>query len=131
MILLNFSHPLADSQRAQIEALVGRSVDQIIQIPVQFDVTQSFIPQTEALVKAIPLTAEVLQTEQLLIVPPALNFITAILLAYLHGIMGHFPAILRMRPVTGSTPTEFEVAEIINLQLIRDKARTSRTGKQL
>ncbi|MFZ3071229.1 MAG: CRISPR-associated protein Csx15 [Anaerolineaceae bacterium] len=127
MILLNFSHPLTDSQRAQVEALVGRSVDQIIQIPVQFDVTQSFIPQTEALVKVIPLTSEVLQTEQLLVVSPALNFITAILLADLHGRMGYFPAILRMRPVTGSTPPAFEVAEIINLQSIRDKSRIFRT----
>ena len=33
------------------------------------------------------------------VVPPALNFITAVLLAELHGRMGYFPAIVRLRPV--------------------------------
>ena len=30
--------------------------------------------------------------------------------------MGYFPAIIRVRPVAGSTPPTYEVAEIINLQ---------------
>ncbi|HOB44046.1 MAG TPA: CRISPR-associated protein Csx15, partial [Bacillota bacterium] len=40
--------------------------------------------------------------------------------------MGHFPACVRIRPVAGSVPTQFEVAEIINLEAVRQEARTRR-----
>lgn len=47
-------------------------------------------------------------------------------LAELHGRMGHFPAILRMRPVAESAVTQYEVAEVINLQALREQARKRR-----
>jgi len=31
-----------------------------------------------------------------------------------------------LKPVPGSTPPRFEVAEVINLQAVRDEARTRR-----
>jgi hypothetical protein len=40
--------------------------------------------------------------------------------------MGYFPATLRLRPVAETTPPQFEVAEIINLQAVRDRARQMR-----
>jgi hypothetical protein len=40
--------------------------------------------------------------------------------------MGYFPPVLRLRPVAGSVPPQFEVAEILNLQAVRDRARGSR-----
>jgi hypothetical protein len=58
--------------------------------------------------------------------PPGLAPATAALLAELHGRMGYFPSILRLRPVSGTTPTRYEVAEIINLQALRDAARLQR-----
>ena len=122
MILLNFSHPLTSAQLAQIEALTGATVERVIPAPVQFDTQQPFVPQVQALLAQVPLTAEEWQTAPLVVVPPALNFITAVLLAELHGRMGYFPAIVRIRPVEGSLPPRFEVAEIINLQAIRDAA---------
>ena len=66
------------------------------------------------------------QTETILVNPPSYNFLTAALLAELHGRMGYFPPILRLRPFKDSLPPRFEVAEIINLQHIRDEARTRR-----
>jgi hypothetical protein len=48
------------------------------------------------------------------------------LLAELHGRMGHFPAVLRLRPVPDSNPPQFEVAEVINLQEVRDETRKRR-----
>jgi hypothetical protein len=59
---------------------------------------------------------------------PALAPAAAALLAELHGRMGYFPAIVRIRPVAGSTPPAYEVAEIINLQAVRDAARERRIG---
>mgnify|MGYP001335350054 CR=1 FL=1 len=49
-----------------------------------------------------------------------------VLLANLHGRMGYFPPILRMRPVEGAIPPRFELAEVINLQALRDAARKER-----
>ena len=37
MILLNFSHPLTDAQREQIEALTGDAITESRDIPAQFD----------------------------------------------------------------------------------------------
>jgi hypothetical protein len=126
MVLLNFSHPLTATQWAQLEALTGAGVERAIDAPAQFDNGRPFVPQVEAMLADVPITADEWQTLPILIVPPALNFITAVLLAELHGRMGYFPAIVRIRPVEGSLPLEYEVAEIINLQSVREAARLLR-----
>ena len=48
------------------------------------------------------------------------------MLAELHGRLGYFPPVLRLRPVEGALPPRFEVAEILNLQDVRDAARAKR-----
>ncbi len=58
--------------------------------------------------------------------PPGYAPATAVLLAEIHGCTGYFPAIVRLRPVAGTTPTRHEVAEVINQQAVRDAARTRR-----
>lgn len=126
MLLLNFSHPLTPAQLAQLAALTGAAVERVLAAPAQFDAAQPFVPQVEAMLAQVPLTAAEWQMAPLLIVPPALNFITAVLLAELHGRMGYFPAIVRLRPVAESLPPRFEVAEVINLQAAREKARQHR-----
>jgi hypothetical protein len=126
MILLNFSHPLPPAQLARVETLTGQPITQVITLAVQFDNDAPFLAQVQELVGRIPLTAEQYQTEPLLINPPSLNFITALLLAELHGRSGYFPPVLRTRPIPGSLPPQYEVAEILNLQAVRDAARTAR-----
>ncbi len=126
MILINFSHPFSPQQIAQIEVLSGQSIDQVIDIAVQFDNLKPFLPQLQDLVTNIPLDPKSLQTEPVLVNPPTLNFITALLVAELHGRMGYFPSILRVRPVPESLPTQYEIAEILNLQDVRDSARKRR-----
>jgi hypothetical protein len=66
------------------------------------------------------------QTLSLLVNPPSLNFIAVALLAELHGRCGYFPAHLRIRPVQGSIPPQYEVAEVLDLQSVRDAARNRR-----
>ncbi len=126
MLLLNFSHPLTPEQVSQIEKLTGQPVAETRQVPVQFDHQQPFAPQVEEVVSACQLTPEEWQTQAILINPPSLNVIVATLLAELHGRMGYFPPVVRLRPVAGSTPTRYEVAEVINLQEVRDQARRRR-----
>jgi hypothetical protein len=126
LLILNFSHPLTPDHLAQIEGLVGEHVDEVRDIPAQLDHQQTFVPQVEALVDACSLTPQEWQTTPLLVIPPALNFIAVALLAALHGRMGYFPDCLRLRPVTNTRPLRYEVAEILDLQAVRDAARGKR-----
>ncbi len=126
MLILNFSHPLTAEQIAQIEALTDAAVDEVRDIPTQFDVGQPFAPQAVALADRCGLSPEAWQTTPLLIIPPALNFIAVVLLAELHGRMGYFPPVVRTRPVAGALPPRYEVAEILDLQSVRDEARQRR-----
>lgn len=126
MMILNFSHPLTGEQLEQIEALTRSKVVEVRDVQSQFDTDRPFVPQVEELVEACGLTPEEWQTLPILVVPPALNFIAVTLLADLHGRMGYFPPVVRIKPVRGAVPPRYEVAEVINLQEVRDKARTKR-----
>lgn len=126
MILLNFSHPLTSSQKEQIESLTGQTLDKVLDLAVHFDNQLPFIPQLEALMENIPLSPAQWQNEPIPINPPSLNFITALLIAELHGRMGYFAPIVRLRPKAGSLPPQYEVAEILNLNEVRERARTHR-----
>ena len=126
MLLLNFSHPLTEAQKQQIEALTGEKISEVREIPAQMETGEPFVPQIRAMVDAVGLDAQAWQSTPILIVPPALNFSAAVLLAHLHGRMGYFPPIVRLRPVPDALPPRFEVAEIINLQAEREQARRLR-----
>lgn len=126
MLLLNFSHPLTPEQLAQTEALTGQAITQVIPLFTQFDLNAPFGPQVEALLAPLELTPSEWQTLPILVNPPSYNFIAAYVLAELHGRMGYFAPLLRLRPVAGALPPRYEVAEVMNLQAVRDAARTKR-----
>lgn len=126
MLLLNFSHPITDAQRAQIEALTGTPISRTLAVMPQFDEQQPFVPQLAGLLAQVDLTPEEWQSEPLVVVLPSLNFIAAGLLAELHGRMGYFPAVVRTRPVADATPRRYGVAEILDLQRLRENARHAR-----
>jgi len=126
MIICNFSHPLTPAQLRQIEILAGHPITEVRDVPASFDNEQPFEPQVSALVDAVGLAPADWQTLAIFINPPAYNFAAAVLMAELHGRMGYFPTILRLRPVFDSIPSRFEVAEIISLQQVRAQARLKR-----
>ncbi|MDW8224101.1 MAG: CRISPR-associated protein Csx15 [Gemmataceae bacterium] len=126
MLLLNFGHALTDAHLARIGELAQRDIARVLAVPTHFDHTRPFDEQVRELLTTVPLTPEQWQTTPLIINPPSLAPITAVLLAEIHGRSGFFPTILRLRPITGSVPPQFEVAELLNLQAIRDAARTLR-----
>jgi hypothetical protein len=126
VILLNFSHPLTPAQQAQIETLTGAPVGRVVDLIPQFDEQQPFVPQVAALLDQIDLTPAAWQGEPILAVLPSLNFIAALLLAELHGRMGYFPPVVRTRPVAGVVPRRYEVAELLDLQAVREAARRRR-----
>lgn len=126
MILINFSHPLTPDQLRAIEQITGSPIERVLDAPAQFDHTQPFAAQVTALVDGLGLSPVEWQTAQIVVNPPALNAIAVTLLAEMHGRMGYFPPVVRLKPVEGALPPRFEVAEIINLQAVRDAARKSR-----
>lgn len=128
MLLLNFSHPLTQPNFAQLADLLGEPPPAPIDRMPQFDHHRSFAEQAAELADSMDLSPTQWQTEPILINPPGHALITAALLAELHGRMGHFPTVIRLRPVEGAAVREFEVAELVNLQAIRDQARLTRQG---
>ena len=126
MILINFSHPITSAQKAQIEAILGKPVERLVEASAHFDPALPFIEQANALIESAGLSGEEWQTLPLLVNLPALSVIAALTLAELHGRCGYFPAIVRLRVVPGSLPPQYEVAELLNLQSVRDSARGAR-----
>lgn len=126
MIILNYSHPLTPDQLAQLAALTGASTVEVRDIPTQLDLDTPFAQHAAALADAAGLTPTQWQTEPMLVNLPALNFAAAALLAELHGRMGYFPPVVRLRPVPDALPPRYEIAEIVNLQAVRDAARKKR-----
>jgi len=126
MIVLNFAHPLTPEQQRQIEALTGQPVEQVIAVDAQIDLARPLVPQVVAMVDRVGFSPEEWQTRPILILLPSLSYSAGVLLAELHGRMGYFPPIIRMRQVQGVVPPRFEVAEIISLQDVRAAARARR-----
>lgn len=126
LVVVNFSHPLTDAQRGQIQVLAGRPVARVIDVPTHFADDPPYAEQVRGLVAAAGLTAAEWQTLPLLVNLPGFGPVVAVLLAHLHGLTGHFPTVLRLRPVAGSAPAAFEVVELLPLQSIRGDGRKQR-----
>ena len=128
MIILNFSHPLTEGQLAQIEGLAGQQGTVTHAVMPQFDHGMPLAGQVRPLVDAVGLTADEWQSLPIVVNLPGFAPAAACLLAEMHGRIGHFPTVVRLRPVAGSVPTIYEVGEILNLQSTRDEARRERTA---
>lgn len=120
--IVNFSHPITEEQRAGILAALAADDLGIIDVITHFDPAQPYGPQAEALVVSARLTPDQWQTTPIVVNLPSFNVIAALVLARLHGLMGHFPAIVRLRPVDGAIPPRFEFAELIDLNHHRIRA---------
>lgn len=126
MLLLNFGHPLREEVLEDIRQFIGKPFYSLLEFPVQFDHEESFERQVVALVDQVGLSSREWQTQPLLINPPAHSLIASLLLAELHGRMGYFPAVIRLKPIPNAVPPQFEFAEVINLQEVRERARRDR-----
>lgn len=126
MVLINLSHPLAPAQLKEVETMLGTTVQEVLEVPVQLDPMQSFEIQIRQLVDQLQARLEDGLLASVLFCLPGHSPACALLLAEWHGRVGAFPSFLRRRPVEGSIPTRFEVAEIVNLQAVRDASRPHR-----
>lgn len=124
-LLLNYAHPILDVQLARVAELLGAEIA-LRDIPVTVARERPIAEVTVELADAAGLSPAEWQTTPIIVNPPGLAPLALALLAEIHGRAGGFPAMLNVRPVSGSTPTTYEVAEIVNLQGIRDRARLRR-----
>lgn len=127
-IIVNFTHPITQEQLNQIKANTGLYISEIAQpptVPIHFQDDISFEEQVITAVDAVGLTDEEWQELQILVNLPGFAYITAALIAELHGRMGHFPKVLRLRR-SQEDANRYEFEEIIQLQRVRDKARARR-----
>ena len=126
MYLINFAHPLTETHLRKIQEITGKTITEVKEIPSQIDHNYPIEPQIEALLDKTDFTPQQWQTETFLVNLPALSLSAGVVLAILHGRAGYFPPILRFRQVSEEIPPCFEVAEILNLQAIRERAREKR-----
>lgn len=124
-ILLNYAHPLTAEQMVQTTALLGAEPTVRV-IPTHADRRRPLAEIAQELATAAGLSAAEWQTVPLLLNPPGLAPLATALLAEIHGRCGYFPPVLHIRPVEGSVPPRYEVAEIVDLQALRDVARQRR-----
>ncbi|AIS53497.1 hypothetical protein TKV_c23750 [Thermoanaerobacter kivui] len=126
MFLINFSHPLTENQIQKLEEKLGQKIERVVEIDAYIDQQKSLIPQIVELVDRVGFTPHEWQTVPFILNPPSLSISAVTLLAEVHGRCGYFPPVLRLRPIEGSLPLQFEVAEIINLHQVREEARKRR-----
>jgi len=125
VLVLNYSHPLTEAQIATVAGIVGETPE-VRDLASQVDRARPLAEVARELADAAGLTPQEWQTTPLALNPPALAPVALALIAELHGRCGGFPAILNVRPVADSVPTRYEVAEVVNLQALRDAARRRR-----
>lgn len=125
ILLLNYTHPLTSEQLTHLAALLGTSPDER-RIATQIDRARPLAAIASELADQAALHPDEWQASEFIVNPPALAPVALALIAEIHGRCGHFPAVLNIRPVIGAIPTRYELAEIVNLQAIRDLARTRR-----
>ncbi|TCO63528.1 CRISPR-associated protein Csx15 [Caldanaerobacter subterraneus] len=126
MFLINFSHPLTEDQIQKLEEKLGQKIERVMEIDAYIDQQKPLIPQIAELVDRVGFTSHEWQTVPFILNPPSLSISAVTLLAEVHGRCGYFPPVLRLRPIEGSLPLQFEVAEIISLHQVREEARRKR-----
>lgn len=127
-LVLNFSaHPLLPDQLQAIQKLAGWPSLEVVDawlgnVPEDKD----FVGDTIRYIEKIDLLPKEWQTCRLLVVPAGYAPAWSVLLAELHGRLGYFPDMVRLRPAPPQAGEKFEVAEIVSMQQVRNQARAKR-----
>lgn len=127
VIVINLSgHSLTDLQRKQLEREVY--IEEVIELPVHFDAYQDLGTQVAKVLENIGLAVEEWSERNIYLVLPGIAPGAAALLATIHGLRGGFPKVVWIYQKPHDT-TQYEVAQIINLQALRDTAREVRANR--
>lgn len=130
-IIVNFTHPITEVQQKQIEDGTNLYISEVVQpskVPIHFTETEPFENQVNTVVDEIGLTDEQWQELYILVNVPGFATIAAPLIAELHGRMGHFPKVIRLKRAQDDA-SRYDFEEVIQLQRIRDTARARRQNE--
>jgi len=86
----------------------------------------NFVPSIEKSVEKIPLSPEEWQSIPVVVIPSGYSQIWSVVMAELHGRLGYFPDVVRLRFSSSISNEKFEVAEIMNLREVRHNSRDKR-----
>jgi hypothetical protein len=125
IVILNFGHPFTETQLAEMTEHLDQGYE-VQDIRMQIDRKRPLVDLIKEIVDGIGLTSEEWQTHPLVMNPPGLAPLALGLIAEIHGRCGYFLPMVHIRPVDGAMPPRYEVAEIVNLQSLREEARTRR-----
>jgi len=112
MIIVNFSHPLPQSQISKVEQLTKTKVNEVINVLPQFDLDSGLKPQVEKMIGSAGLSWEQWKND-VLCCYPSLNFAAGIFSAMVFKEIGKMPPMIRTAPVTVGFTRQFEVVEIL------------------
>jgi hypothetical protein len=127
-LVLNFSaHPIMPDQRQAIQNKMNWPTLEVIDVGLgNVPEDKDFVAETLNYVEKIDLLSGEWQIYPLVVVSAGYAPAWSVLLAELHGRLGYFPDLVRLRPTTAQAEEKFEVAEIVSLREIRNQARAKR-----
>ncbi|MCL4298489.1 MAG: hypothetical protein KJ077_22320 [Anaerolineae bacterium] len=127
-LALNFSaHPLLPGQCREIQRLMGWPKLEVLGAELgNVAEGQAFTAEVIGCLDKIDLTPLEWQSQQLVVVAAGYAPAWSVVLAELHGRLGYFPDLVRLRPAPAKAGEKFEVAEIVSLREIRNRARSKR-----
>ncbi|GIU69839.1 MAG: hypothetical protein KatS3mg002_1075 [Candidatus Woesearchaeota archaeon] len=112
--IVNFSHPLTSEQIKEVEEKESIKIEEVINIPVQFDIESDFLPQFEKMIKNV----ENLESEFFKVVyvnPPSLGTISFMLGVEIKKYF-YNPKILRWKQDRGGIFPVWKLAEVIEIK---------------
>lgn len=126
--VLNYSgHPVLPGQKLEIEKLMHWTSSDVINVTIgNVPEDNTFTATVLQAVESTGFSAEEWQTTPLVVIPSGYSAIWSVVLAELHGRLGYFPDVVRLRPAPSGSVEKFEVAEILNLGEIRHLSRHKR-----
>lgn len=127
-LILNFSgHPVTPVQQQEIELQMHWTASSVVDMRLgNVPEDDNFVATITNTVGSLELSPEEWQTTPLVIVPAGYTAAWSIILATLHGRLGYFPDVVRLRPTASCASEKYEVAEILNLREVRHASRNRR-----
>lgn len=121
-VLLNLGRPVTPAQSKQIADLLGAEVDEIIDVEgTELRDEEPHLPQVRAMIQRVGQTREEWQSLPLVLNIHPFAPDAAATLAWIHGLRGHFPSVVRM---TRNASGDFDVVEVMDLQSVRNEIRS-------
>lgn len=120
-LVLNFGHPLSDEAQAELADAVGEF--ETVPARVSLDMASPLAPQLSAIVDDMGISSDIFQTHRLIVVLPGASVAAAIILAEVHARSGNWPMMLHL---SRGEDGVFHMGELVDLQLVRNQARTTR-----